>query len=226
MESSRRTDEATTTGAAAPAGSATAPTTRAVDPAAGGAATGADPQDRSPGPVAALTIEGVTVSCLMNAHYHGGREAFLDTVHRWFMFGVIALGAAALVDVIAGPTKEPIKALCAAGAALLGALDLTFDLSNRARMHSMMKRRYFDLLADVREGRKTLAEGKVCLERYSGDEEPPYRVLLLACWNLAQRGVYGFEARSFAVTRRAMLFKNFFRRPGAHFRVIDPARSR
>jgi len=30
----------------------------------------------------------------MNARYHATREAFLDNVHRWFMFTVIALGAA------------------------------------------------------------------------------------------------------------------------------------
>jgi len=32
---------------------------------------------------------------------------------------------------------------------LLVSIELTFDLSNRARMHSMMRRRYFELLVRV-----------------------------------------------------------------------------
>ena len=106
----------------------------------------------SPGSVASATpLEAITISCLTNAHYHSGREAFLDTVHRWFMFMVIALGATALTDVfprishsVFGLSLDigAVKEACAASAAIIAALDLTFDLSNRARSHSMMKRRY------------------------------------------------------------------------------------
>ena len=47
--------------------------------------------------VEASAIEA-RADCLMNARYHSAREAFLDTVHRWFMFAVIAFGAVAVVD--------------------------------------------------------------------------------------------------------------------------------
>jgi hypothetical protein len=178
------------------------------------------------GPVAAgLSLEAISVSCLTNAHYHAGREAFLDTVHRWFMFGVIVLGGAALVDIFPDDKKVWIKGLCSAGAALLGALDLTFDLSNRARLHSMMRRRYYDLIANVREGKITPAEARGYLERYSGDEEPPYRVLLLACWNVAQTSVHGKNAKGFTIPRRALITKNFLRRPGADYPVREPLQS-
>jgi len=59
-------------------------------------------------------------------------------------FTVIALGPAALVDIL--PYTNPnhasvgFKEVFAAGAAIIAALDLTFDLSNRAREHSLMKR--------------------------------------------------------------------------------------
>src|SRR3954463_13568058 len=72
------------------------------------------------------SAEIMTVSCLMNAHYHSSREAFLDNVHRWFMFGVIAFGAAALVDILPSYDRDWLKALFSALAAMLGALDLTF----------------------------------------------------------------------------------------------------
>ncbi len=186
----------------------------------------AEPQDRrgssgSGDSSVAETLEGITVSCLTNAHYHAGREAFLNSVHRWFMLGVIALGAAALIDIFPTAQKEWLKGLCSAGAALIGALDLTFDLSNRARAHSMMRRRYFDLLADVREGKKTPDQARVDMERYSGDEEPPYQVLLLSSWNQAQRSVYGNKAHSFVLTKLALMFKNFFRRPGTTFPIKE-----
>ena len=181
--------------------------------------------DRRPSP-----IEAATVSCITNAQYHSSREAFLDTVHRWFMFLVIAMGAAALTDVlprllhsVLGIPIEvaAVKELCAASAAILAALDLTFDLSNRARAHSMMKRRYFELLADLREGTKTPDQVRVCLERFSADEEPVYRVLYLACWNSAQASVFGRRSKQFRISFLGNLFKNWWRRPGVMYPVAE-----
>ncbi len=222
MASSERTE-----GAVA---SSTAPAAGQSSPDAGATTAGtvisdpglAKPKDRgeSSGPEAtASEIEAIAISCLTNAHYHASREAFLDTTHRWFMFGVIALGTAALVDIFPSEKKDWIKGFCSAGAAVLGALDLTFDLSNRARMHSMMRRRYFELLANVREGTKTPNEARVCIERFSGDEEPPYEVLFLACWNRAQESVYGNTAIKYKITRWGLATKNLFRRPGARYPV-------
>jgi hypothetical protein len=183
------------------------------------------------GPASATeAIEQITVSCLANAQYHACREAFLDSIHRWFMFLVIALGAAALMDALphfinwlSGLAIEPaaVKEMCAAGAAILAALDLTFDLSNRARNHAMMKRRYFELLADLRDGPKTPEHVKVCVERYSADEEPQFRVLFLICWNAAQETVYGPKRLRYNIGLFSNLFKNCWRRPAADFRVVD-----
>jgi hypothetical protein len=176
-------------------------------------------------------LEGRTVTCLANAQYHSSREAFLDTVHRWFMFLVIAMGAAALTDVLPrllhwalGVQAEPaaVKEICAASAAILAALDLTFDLSNRARAHSMMKRRYYELLADLREGTKTPEQVKACLDRFSADEEPVYRVLHLACWNSAQASIHGRKAKQFQISFWGNLFKNWWRRPGVIYPVAEP----
>jgi hypothetical protein len=61
------------------------------------------------------------------------------------------------------------------------------------------------------------AEARVCLERYSGDEEPPYRVLLWACWNLAETGVHGSRARIVKIPKWAMMTKNFARRSGIRY---------
>ncbi len=158
MAGSERTNEADNA-ATTKASTTKASTTTASEAAAGAASAAASTGARepsgtgsaqhSPGPVAAATpVEAATISCLTNAHYHSGREAFLDTTHRWFMFLVIALGAAALTDALprllysalgVSIDGAAIKEICAASAAIIAALDLTFDLSNRARAHSMMK---------------------------------------------------------------------------------------
>lgn len=185
------------------------------------------------GPVADATpLEKITISCLANAHYHSSREAFLDTMHRWFMFFVIVLGAAALTDalpklieIIFGVKSDPalFKEACAALVAIIAALDLTFDLSNRARSHAMMKRRYYELLASVREGHRTPDEARVCLDEFSAHEEPPYRVLYLACWNAAQQTVFGRRAMRFEISFLGNLFKNWWRRPTANYPVVGGA---
>jgi hypothetical protein len=169
----------------------------------------------------------------MNAHYHAAREAFLDNVHRWFMFLVIALGAVALTDVmprLLGAVGLPgeaahIKEICAALAAILAALDLTFDLSNRARMHTLMKRRYFELAADIRERKKTPLEAKACIDRFSADEEPNYRVVLLACYNLAHESVFGDDFERYKISPWALLWMNNVRRPTVTFPTIKPVKS-
>lgn len=234
MASSERTEGATA-GTASRAETGTEARTTAETRTAG---TG-DQEGRQPaapgslsGPVAAATpIERMIVRCLTNTHYHACREAFLDTVHRWFMFLVIALGTGALTDLLPklvsymtvryGSGLEVdaglVKEVCAAGAAILAALDLTFDLSNRARAHAMMRRRYFELLAKVRGEKLSPEEAEVCLDEFSADEEPLYHVLHLVCWNEAQRSVYGKAALQFPIGWLSDCFKNWWRRPGADF---------
>jgi hypothetical protein len=222
------------TGTAAGSTAATAGTSTGADERFTGAGdqARANTAGQPSGPVATATpVEAATISCLTNAHYHSGREAFLDTTHRWFMFLVIALGAAALTDALPRLLNSAfgisidgsaIKEICAASAAIIAALDLTFDLSNRARAHSMMKRRYFELLADLREEQKTPEQVRVCLERFSADEEPMYRVLYLACWNSAQMTVFGRTAKRFDISFLGNLFKNWVRRPSATYPVVNP----
>ncbi|MER9584402.1 hypothetical protein [Mesorhizobium sp. M0276] len=164
------------------------PGASAVPTVAGGSQT---PAGTASGPPTGE--EGITLSCLMNARYHSAREAFLDAVHRWFMFGVVISGAGA-VSALFGEIPYVNLALGTV-AAILGAADLAFDLSNRARTHSLMKRRYFELLSDLREGQKTIVQAEACVHRYSADEEPAYQALLNGSWNAAQEMVYGDSAK-------------------------------
>lgn len=192
--------------------------------ASGAASTGSGhqgPSDAASGPVA-TPLTGLRCSCLMNARYHATREAFLDNVHRWFMFAVIVLGASALIDVLPRPAEPHgsvgLKELLAAGAAVIAALDLTFDLSNRARTHSLMKRRYFELVADLVARDKTPEQVEACIERFNADEEPAYHAVIATSYNAAQEMVYGQEAYSYAVPTLHLIFKNFWRFGGTSYK--------
>jgi hypothetical protein len=174
------------------------------------------------GPMAA-TVTSLRCSCLMNARYHATREAFLDNVHRWFMFAVIVLGAGALIDIFPKGTDTEahgsvgIKEAFAAFAAIIAALDLTFDLSNRARTHSLMKRRYFELIADLVSGEKTPEQVEACMERFNADEEPAYHALIATSYNAAQEAVYGLEAYSYKIPTAHLFCKNFWRFGGTKY---------
>jgi hypothetical protein len=122
----------------------------------------------------------------MNMDYHGTREAWLDQIHRWLMFVVIAAGASAFVDV--WPVMKitgPIIAVVA------GALDLTFDLSNRARTHAMFRRRYGEILSEASRNPDKLLVLQCKLDELSGEEEPPFHAQLALSAMKAQQATYG-----------------------------------
>jgi len=197
MASRSRTDTATTAATTAAGTTTTEPKTRKRGRGAASVSEAA---------------EAVEVNCLMNARYHSGREAFLDATHRWFMFCVVAAGAGAVTGVL--DTIPYSQALLGCIAALLGAADLAFDLSNRAKSHALMKRRYFELLADMREGRKTPADVEACSHRYSADEEPAFHALLMSAWNAAQCMVYGNDAQKAHIPRHHRWLQNVWRFEG------------
>jgi hypothetical protein len=211
MDGSERTEEAPSA-PSAPTSAPSAPTSSGA-----GSEDRRAPVDQASG-AAPSAVESIRVDCLMNARYHAAREAFLDAVHRWIMFGVIVFGAGAVVDLLAVDQAATwFKGLLGAGAAILGALDLAFDLSNRARAHSLMKRRYFELLADVAEGRKPVTEAQACLNRYSADEEPAYHALLLASWNAAQEMIYGDGAYEYDISAWDRFWQNVWRFEGKKY---------
>lgn len=148
-------------------------------------------------------------ACLMNARYHSAREGFLDSVHRGLMLGVVICGSGSVPALLSSWSLLPT--FLASLAALFGALDLVFDLSNRARAHAMMKRRYFELIADLEEERKSPSEVRGCIHRYSADEEPVFQVVILLAHNAAQEMVYGDEAVRYVIPKFDMIRRNFLR---------------
>lgn len=185
--------------------------------------TGSGSEGISPDPASGSSpreiAEGIKFSCLLNARYHASREAFLEGVHRWFMFVVILLGTGSFVN-FAGRWMDSASEWFGAAAAVIAALDLAFDLSNRARTHSLMKRRYFELLADFDEGKVTPVQVRACINRFSADEEPAYQTLLQLSWNSAQEMVYGDTALRLDIGWWDRFTRHVFRRGAKQYSLI------
>jgi hypothetical protein len=215
----------------APASAATTATSSSAASTEGAAAEGSGMgpgRNAATSSGAASSLDGFRVDCLMNARYHSAREAFLDGIHRWLMLGIILFGSAAVLNLFGGlPEKYGtfLKAVFAALPVVFGTLDLTFDLSNRARIHALMKRRYFELLADVTEGKKTIEQADAAMHRCSADEEPAYHALLATAWNAAQEMVYGERAQHYELWWLIRWSKQFLRFEGSRFPVRQGASS-
>jgi len=76
-------------------------------------------------------------------------------------------------------------------AVVCGALDLTFDLSNRARGHAMFRRRYGELMSEAARAPDNLQRIRCKLDEISGEEEPPFHAQLALSAMKAQNATYG-----------------------------------
>jgi hypothetical protein len=78
-------------------------------------------------------------------------------------------------------------------------------------------------LAQLNANEKSPEQVHVCINQYSADEEPQYRVMLLACWNAAQSTIFGEHAIQYDISGWSNFFKNWFRRPAADFKLKQQA---
>ena len=207
MEGSKSAEGANTASATENAAAASTSATTATEQ------TGAGSGESSPNPeTAPPTLNQVRYPCLMNMDYHAAREAFLDQAHRWLMFAVIAAGASAFVDVWSDMRLwGPILAVVA------GALDLTFDLSNRARAHAMFRRRYAEILGNASREPDKLVALQCKLDEIAGEEEPPFNALLALSAMRAQQQTYGKVTDPCRPGLYYRVLKNFRRFPGHDF---------
>jgi hypothetical protein len=81
---------------------------------------------------------------IRNAIYHASRRRFFELLSRFLSFCVVVSGTVAVANVAKWDPRWP-----AAGAAVIGALQLVFDFNGRARLHENLQRRYFELVAEI-----------------------------------------------------------------------------
>ena len=85
-----------------------------------------------------------------------------------------------------------------------------------------MKRRYFELLADLISKDKSAIEVEACMHRFSADEEPAFHALLAVSWNAAQEMIYGDSAYHYKLPFWHVWLKNIWRF-GCKYPVVKAA---
>ncbi|MDP9836649.1 hypothetical protein J2T09_001394 [Neorhizobium huautlense] len=112
-------------------------------------------------------------------------------------FLVIAFGASAAADIAAVLEWSNWAKYAGMTAALIGALQLVFDFSGKARDHQSLQRDYYYLLAEIEEypnaDDERLAVWQAKMTRIAGDEPPTLRALDAKAYNDALSGLGTFE---------------------------------
>ena len=114
-------------------------------------------------------------SLAVEVAYHDARQFFFEAAHRWAMFATIVLGASAVAPF---GHEKPLALL----AAMVAAADIAFDFTGRAQRHADLRRRYYELVADVANRGTEAADFKSRYMILSADEPPLYRWAQQIAW--------------------------------------------
>jgi hypothetical protein len=113
--------------------------------------------------------------------YHNRRKAHYELLHRLFMLGIILSGSAALAQVAKAPE------ILGGVAAFLGAFDLVFAWSHKARDHQTLASRFADLDLDVIR-KEPITDENIRLwtaqrKRIEAEEPPVFNAVEADSWN-------------------------------------------
>jgi hypothetical protein len=130
------------------------------------------------------TVFNVRFDALRNAVYHASRRRFFELLSRSLSFLVVVSGTAAVASVAGWDPRWP-----AAGAAVIGALQLVFDFNGRARLHERLQQKYFELISAVDKklspSEADVAQWRSDLGIIYADEPPPMKALDAIAYNKA-----------------------------------------
>jgi hypothetical protein len=129
--------------------------------------------------------ESEAMRCERGIWYHDDRERFFDRLHRFLMFAVIATGAGAGADLVKAVGWFDSKYLAIAGG-LIGAADIAWNISGKARLHAMLKRDAVNILERI-VGGADLQEVRAAIARSHADEPPMMHAINFMAYNAVQR---------------------------------------
>lgn len=153
---------------------------------------------------------------LRNALYHQARRRWFEAWSRWLNFVVVLLGTAA-AGALAASFPGGVAGLGVA-TALVGAAQLAFDFSGKARDHQVLQRDYYDLLARIEAvtdaGPEALAAWRGDMIRLAAGEPPTLRAVDAKAFNDAL-GALEFYPEG------ERLIVPWWHRPFAHLLTFD-----
>ena len=156
-------------------------------------------------------ISDLSFAIEKSMRYHQRRRGHYETCHRWIMFGVIV--GPAVVALLNVPVGIVITV-----PAVLGALDLVWAPSHRARDHEMLFRAFSELAIKVRSETEDpqydeWVEKRIRIE---ADEPPIYTALEADCDNEVRRA-WGKDKQLVHIGSYHRLTMNLCRYPATHY---------
>ena len=135
---------------------------------------------------AAVTRDSVSFNVLRNALYQTARLQHYSRLHRLVMFLVVLTGTAGVSTVV----EKAVGAQALGFAtALLAALDLLFDFRGKADLHSRMRQKYYELLADIErsqsDSERSVRDWYAKMISYTAEEPGEYRAADALAFNEA-----------------------------------------
>jgi len=120
---------------------------------------------RSAATVGISDRDGFLVECLRDSRYHEDRERYFARWHKVAMFVVVVSGTATFAN---WASLQWIGAVVT----IAGLLDLVFDVSGKARLHASLRRRIYDIMAQMEDPSRPLEHLREQIVRVYADEPP------------------------------------------------------
>ena len=168
--------------------------------------------------------ENLRFNTVRNALYHTARRRSYEFWARCFNFLVIILGTAAASDFLQRFGIEMVYPSIAV--AIVGAVQLVFDPSGRARTHQVLQRDYYRLLAEIEMKHvceeDDLARWRGELARIAADEPPVLRAIDAKAYNdaLDALGTYNGETERLVIPWSQRVAGNLFYFEGHAYKKI------
>lgn len=137
--------------------------------------------------------KGILHDCDRSARYHVLRKAFYSRIHSWMMVIVVFSGSAAAAIISKQLlTDSPQIILIVLIPTLMGAIDLVWNPSGRARDHEVLARRFYWVakLVDVEKAdQDQVREWNNSLLSAYEDEPDIFHALNAECYNAATKAL-------------------------------------
>ncbi|MFC5392832.1 hypothetical protein [Bosea vestrisii] len=146
----------------------------------------ADPNGSTTATGQSLTDRDIeAMRCERGVWYHDDLERHYTRLHRILMFAVIVAGAGAGAQISESLGWFDAKWLGIAGA-IIGAIDIAWDISGKARLHATLKRDAVNILERVTSGAE-LEEVRAAIARSHADEPTMMHAVNFMAYNAVQR---------------------------------------
>lgn len=146
--------------------------------------------------------------CDRNARYHIARKSFFDLWHRWMMVAVLFSSSYAVFELSNSPDSDILPKLIMLIPAIIGAVNVGIDITNRAYNHGILSHRFYEIaksidLEDVDQ--INLEQWRRAILNVYMDEPGVYHALNAECYNAAA------QARGVKERQKISFFHHFLR---------------